>query len=348
MSSTPRRWRPSGMALVLALLGGVIAILGLALTGGQDLGFQPGSPLGVPSVATLVGWLVAAALGAVLSTVVVTRAWPVPSRYQRSRAVVLHAARHLDEVSAISACASTDADELSDVLAAMRLSALRLHAQLAQERAFSGQVAHQLRTPLTALGLQIEELTVHPETPRMVRADLQRARAEVDRLADIISDLLALARRGTLPSGRYETDPAILAVHATHRWASTARAAGRALRLAGELPVCQVPAPAGPAAQVLDVLIDNALKHGVGDIEVSVDVMADSVRLRVADQGTAVIGAGARSPSAGEGIGLPVAEQLAAACGGRMVRANHPSTAFDLVLPRQGPGGSTSDVLSSR
>lgn len=344
MSSTPRRRRPSGMVLGLALFGVVTAVLALARASGQ----VPGSPLGVPSIATLLGWLVAAGLGAVLSTVVSARAWRGQTRYQRSHAVALHAARHLDEVSATSTSASTDADGLTDVLAAMRLSALRLHAQLAQERAFSGQVAHQLRTPLTALGLQIEELTMHPETPRMVRADLQRARAEVDRLADIISDLLALARRGTLPSGRYDTDPAVLAVHATHRWASTAKAAGRALRLAGELPICQVPAPAGPASQVLDVLIDNALKHGVGDIEVSVDVMPDSVRLRVADQGTSMTGAVAPSPSAGEGIGLPVAEQLAAACGGRMVRANHPRTAFDLMLPRQGPSGSSSAVLSRR
>lgn len=331
MSSTPRHWRPSGMVLALLVVVAAGAVLAAALASGQ----APRSPLAEPRGATLVGWLVAAALGAVPSTVLLARARRGQARYERSHAVLLHTARHLDEVSATGTSASTDADGLTDVLAAMRLSALRLHAQLAQERAFSGQVAHQLRTPLTALGLQIEELTMHPETPRMVRADLQRARAEVDRLADIIADLLALARRGTLPSGRYETDPAVLAVHATHRWASTARAAGRALRLAGELPICQVPAPAGPASQVLDVLIDNAIKHGVGDIEVSVDVTPDSVRLRVADQGTPMTAAVAPSSSAGEGIGLPVAEQLAAACGGRMVRAHHPSTAFDLMLPRQ-------------
>jgi signal transduction histidine kinase len=325
------------MVLGLALLGVVAVVVAViaAVLAALDSGQAPGSLLGEPSVTTLVGWLAAAAVGAVPSTVVLARTRNGQVRHVRSHAVVLDAARHLDEVSAVSPSASADGDDLTDVLEAMRLSALRLHSQLAQERAFSGQVAHQLRTPLTALGLQIEELTMHPETPRMVRADLQRARAEVDRLADIIADLLALARRGTLPSGRYETDPAVLAVHATHRWASTARAAGRALRLAGELPICQVPAPAGPASQVLDVLIDNAIKHGVGDIEVSVDVMADTVRLRVADQGTPATAALAPNSSAGEGIGLPVAEQLAAACGGRMVRAHHPSTAFDLMLPRQ-------------
>ena len=202
----------------------------------------------------------------------------------------------------------------------------------AQERAFSGQAAHQLRTPLTALGLQLEELTMDPETPRRVRAEVHRCRNEVDRLAEIIADLLALARRGALPAGRYRTDPAVVAVHATHRWASLARAAGRELRVAGTLPECEVQAPAGPTSQVLDVLIDNALKHGTGDIEVSVRVMADTVRLRVADQG---MRPWARQPAtAGEGMGLEVAEKLAAACGGQMVRAPIPTTAFDLVLPR--------------
>jgi signal transduction histidine kinase len=226
----------------------------------------------------------------------------------------------------------------ADVSVAMNLSARHLQAQLAQVNAFSGQAAHQLRTPLTALGLAIEELTMHPETPRQVRVDLVRCRNEVDRLADIISDLLALARRGALPMGQPTSDPAEVVLHATHRWASSARAAGRELRVAGTMPACQVGAPAGPTSQVLDVLIDNALKHGTGDIEVSVDLLADSVRLRVADEGTPHGDLARHASSAGEGLGLALAEKLAVACGGQMVRAQQSTTAFDLLLPRAGSG----------
>ena len=290
---------------------------------------------GLTRLETIPGWVWGAVVGALVWAVFAAQSYVVNARHRGSLEALLGQARKLGDVSPGVEDTEPPVDGLAgEVAAAMSLSALRLRTQLAQERAFSGQAAHQLRTPLTALGLQLEELTMDPETPRRVRADVHRCRNEVDRLAEIIGDLLALARRGALPTGRRLTDPAVVAVHATHRWASSARAAGRELRVAGTLPDCQVPAPAGPTSQVLDVLIDNALTHGVGDIEVSVRVMAHSVRLRVADQGTSVRPGPGQPATAGEGMGLDVAEKLAAACGGRMVRAPIPNTAFDLVLPR--------------
>jgi signal transduction histidine kinase len=324
--------RAVALATVLAIVLAAF-LIGLAAT---DLlpGLDPGTARA--RFETVPGWVWGAVLGASPSAVLLTHAYAVKAQYERSLGVLLRQAKQLDAATRKREDAPLDG-MAGEVSLAMGLSARRIHEQLAQERAFSGQAAHQLRTPLTALGLQIEELTMHPETPRQVRADLHRARNEVDRLASIISDLLALARRGVLPFGRYQTDPAVVAVHATHRWASLARAAGRELRVTGTLPHCPVQAPAGPASQVLDVLIDNALKHGAGDIEVSVAVSADSVRLRVADQGTAADDPAIRDAArAGEGMGLQVAEQLAAACGGHMVRAQQPTTAFDLVLPRHG------------
>ncbi|WP_195908170.1 sensor histidine kinase KdpD [Nostocoides sp. HKS02] len=297
-----------------------------------------GGVFGLTQLETIEGWVWGAVVGALACAVFAAGSYVLNARHRRSLEVLLVQARQLGDLSPASQDVEPPTDGLAaEVSAAMGLSALRLRTQLAQERAFSGQAAHQLRTPLTALGLQLDELTMDPETPRRVRAAVHRSRNEVDRLAEIIADLLALARRGALPTGRYQTDPAVVAVHATHRWASLARAAGRELRVAGTLPDCQVPAPAGPTSQVLDVLIDNALKHGSGDIEVSVRVMADSVRLRVADQGTSVRPAAGQHATAGAGMGLDVAEKLAAACGGRMVRAPIPTTAFDLVLPREDP-----------
>ena len=280
------------------------------------------------------GWVLDAVLAVLASTVFLARAHALKTQHRRCLAALLHQANQLDDLTPRTHEAAIDGLG-ADVSAAMNLSALRLQGRLAQERSFSGQAAHQLRTPLTALGLAIEELTMHPDTPRTVRADLVRSRNEVDRLAGIISDLLTLARRGALPSGQYTTDPAVMAVHATRRWAPSARAAGRDVRVTGALPHCQVLAPAGPTSQVLDVLIDNALKHGTGDVGVSVDAWDDSVRLRVADQGTPERFRAEQHSTAGEGMGLEVAQQLAAACGGQMVRAQHPTTAFDLVLPRE-------------
>lgn len=349
MSAPHRTTAGTALLRAVALVTALATVLGACLIGlaATDLvpGLDPGT--GLAGFETVPGWAWGVVLGATPSAVLLTRARRVKAQYQRSLGVLLRQAKQLDATTPGREDAPLDG-MAGEVSVAMDLSVRRIHEQLSQERAFSGQAAHQLRTPLTALGLQIEELTMHPETPRQVRADLHRARNEVDRLASIISDLLALARRGVLPSGRYQTDPAVVAVHATHRWASLARAAGREVRVTGTLPHCPVQAPAGPASQVLDVLIDNALKHGAGDIEVSVAVSADSVRLRVADQGT---GAGEAvvhvTPRAGEGMGLQVAEQLAAACGGHMVRAQQPTTAFDLVLPRQGAALADAGVAGS-
>lgn len=335
----------------LALAGGIAVVMGASFIGlgGADLFPSVGSAPGSTGLDDIPGWVWGLALGALPSGAALAWARVLKTKHQRSLAVLLRQARRLDEVNRAGATIAAVGEAApgglaGEVWTAMSLSAARMQSQLVQERTFSGQAAHQLRTPLTALGLQIEELTMHPETPRQVRADLHRARNEVDRLADVISDLLALARRGALPSGRYQTDPAVVAVHATHRWASSAQLAGRQLRVSGTLPACSVPAPAGPAAQVLDVLIDNALKHGAGDIEVSVAVLPDAVRLRVADEGTGAPGAPRGASTAGEGMGLQVAQRLAAACGGQMVRVLQPTTAFDLLLPRYRPEQVTDEL----
>jgi signal transduction histidine kinase len=341
MSRANRATGPPALLRWLALLVSLLAVLAATVIGmGIDLVPALGIGLGSAGLMNLPSWMSDVALESPPMRRVLTRTAAMRAQYQRSLGVLLRQAKHLDDVDL-----DRQEDSLPDGLAAevseeMSLSAERMRAQLEQEKAFSGQAAHQLRTPLTALGLQIEELTMNPETPRQVRAELHRARNEVDRLADVITDLLALARRGVLPARGNHSDPVAVAVDATRRWASSAQAVGRDLRLAGTLPDCRVRAPAGPASQVLDVLIDNALKHGTGDIEVSVEVVGDDVRMRVADQGTSTGQAGGEesSSSGGEGMGLLLAEQLAAACGGQMVRADQPTTAFELVLPRQSAG----------
>lgn len=337
------------MPAPLAWVVGLVVLVTLVIAvGAIELATGGRAPFGATGLESLPGWVWGAVVGSVTSGVFLARTHVLKSQHRRSlEALQLHA-ELLDELSPSGREPQPVSGVAAEVLAAMNLSALRLRGQLAQERAFGGQAAHQLRTPLTALGLALEELTMHPETPRRLRADLHRCRQEVDRLADIVADLLALARRGALPAGKFQTDPAVVAIHATRRWESSARAVGREVRVAGPLPDCQVSAPTGPPSQVLDVLIDNALKHGAGDIEVSVDAWADRVRLRVVDQGTPERFGAGHSTSAGEGMGLRVAQKLAAACGGRVVRALHPTTAFDLVLPRYAPEPSVVRVPTGR
>ncbi|HEV7196669.1 MAG TPA: histidine kinase dimerization/phospho-acceptor domain-containing protein [Pedococcus sp.] len=220
-AATPR-WLVVAVSVVIALGGSLVVLEGTGLVPRLD------HALGISSLGSFGDWLWGLLLGALISGVALARTHLLRKRYRRSLAALLRQATELDHVKSA-----------------------RQQAALAQANAFSGQAAHQLRTPLAALGLAIEELTLHPETPRQVRADLARCRNEVDRLADVISDLLTLARRGSLPSGQSTTDPAAVALHATRRWASSARAAGRELRVAGTMPKCQVRAPQGPPPRCL-------------------------------------------------------------------------------------------------
>jgi signal transduction histidine kinase len=343
MTMSRAQWsggRPELLVRGLAALTVLMAVTGVAWAGLDALELLPArvSHWGVEALRPGLPWLWGAAVCVLTSALLLARAEVLHAACRRSMNALLGQARHLgrlgEEPQTGSSAGSATADE---VAAAMRSSGHDWEQRLAQQRAFSGQAAHQLRTPLTALGLQIEELTMHPEMPRQVRADLHRCRNEVDRLADIISDLLTLARRGALPPEQSQSDPAVVVVHATHRWVARARALGRRLCVTGPLPQCQVGAPAGPAGQVLDVLIDNALKHGVGDIDLSVAVVAGRVRLRVADQGDPMATAHG-STSGGEGIGLRLARTLASTCGGQLVQAQHHTTAFDLLLPLSGGG----------
>ena len=82
------------------------------------------------------------------------------------------------------------ADALND-------SAARIEALVEAEREFSANVSHQLRTPLTALSMHLEELGTTVEG-QPAQEEVDAALEQADRLGATITDLLALARRGRL------------------------------------------------------------------------------------------------------------------------------------------------------
>ena len=70
---------------------------------------------------------------------------------------------------------------------------MRIAQLLGREREFSANVSHQLRTPLTALRLRLEEIAPLDD-PAAVAEEADRALSEADRLERTIADLLAVAR----------------------------------------------------------------------------------------------------------------------------------------------------------
>ena len=225
--------------------------------------------------------------------------------------------------------------EVDAVGTALDVTAERLHDLLGRERAFSADAAHQLRTPLAALRLELEaEALEHPD------ADTASARAlpQVDRLEQTIEALLAVARDSPRP--REALDVAALFDELDRAWRGPLAALGRPLRVhAGQdLPVVQ--ADRMVIREVLDVLCDNALRHGAGAVDVRVRGTGGGLAIEVEDEGQGVTGdpetAFARrdTRSGGHGIGLALARALATAEGGRLqLDRPAPGPVFTLLLP---------------
>lgn len=221
---------------------------------------------------------------------------------------------------------------------ALRASATTLEQRIRREHEFAANASHQLRTPITALRLELEDLSLWPETPPTVREQLDHALREIDRLSDAITQLLELARGGTPGSDAWLPLGPMLD-QAARRWGSQATARRREISVQSG-PVAAVNAPA-PTTQILDVLVHNALQHGRGLVSITGSRANGYVTVSVADEGPRPRGNAifqrtpGKSTNGGEGIGLALSAELAEALGGHLLLDSSPTTRFSLILPSQ-------------
>jgi signal transduction histidine kinase len=226
--------------------------------------------------------------------------------------------------------------EIDEAGAALEATAGRLAGVLERERAFSADASHQLRTPATALRTLLEAELEHPRDDHLLV--LHEALRQVDRLDSTTSELLAIAR------DQHRSDP--FAVDGflddvVEGWQGALDAADRRLVVRRPAEPLEVEASATAVRQVVDVLVDNALRHGEGEITIDAEPLADAaaLQLAVSDEGAGLPGdpeAAFRrrhSDGGGHGIGLALARSLAEAEGGRLRLSQTDRTAFVLVMP---------------
>jgi len=235
--------------------------------------------------------------------------------------------------------------ELDDTMAAM---ARRLDGLIATQRAFVADASHQLRTPLTALRLRLENLQSRLEQPTAetsnevqqgMSGEVEAAIEETNRLTELVSNLLQLARADE----RQETvtaDVLALVGERIDTWTALADAGG--VRLVGPEPSAldsTLLVETVPAAieQILDNLLDNAL--GVAPVGTTVRVAVRSepgvVVLAVTDEGPglddeaktdAVRRFWRGDPSRpGTGLGLAIVDALSTASGGAVRLSDAPT-----------------------
>jgi signal transduction histidine kinase len=225
------------------------------------------------------------------------------------------------------------------------MTAERLGAMLERSCSFNADASHQLRTPLTALRLDLEALESTGADPQLIAAVIR----EADRLEATIVELLSLSDTPANASSRL-CDVAELAAARLDAWRSLAQAAGRNVVL-DVSPVPPVRARPGAIGQCLQVLLDNALEHGAGTITVSVHAVAAGgglgltgegadtkwVRLCVEDEGPGIPperreGLLSGRADAVSGRGLALARQLVEAEGGRLTLERAASGALLCLL----------------
>jgi signal transduction histidine kinase len=231
--------------------------------------------------------------------------------------------------------------ELDRVAAALDGAAARIAQLVGRQREFTANVSHQLRTPLTALRLRLDELATL-EDPEAAQAELEAAQRVADRLERTVTDLLALARAGDLGTPR-DIDLAALAREHTASWRPVFARAGRELPLVAD-PSLPARVSPGGVAQALDVLLENALEHGAGTTRLSAHERDGRYRIAVEDEGPGVPPALEAaiferhvSTAGSTGIGLSLARALVEADGGRLILAGPRPARFEIVIPR--PGG---------
>jgi two-component system phosphate regulon sensor histidine kinase PhoR len=230
-----------------------------------------------------------------------------------------------------------------------------LEAQLDQQARWVSDVAHELKTPITALLLVGDSLAAQVNSRNAVL--VERLQRELTRLQELVSDLLELSRlENTLPGQGMRAQPLRLAELVDQVWQGLRPLAEqRGVRLTleelSEQPLTVI-ADGSRLHRALLNLFDNALRFSPegGTVEVQLRAGPSWCLLSVRDSGPGLSEedldhlferfyrgdpARSRSPRGGSGLGLAIVQQIAHAHGGRVQAANHPEggALLELLLP---------------
>jgi two-component system OmpR family sensor kinase len=196
------------------------------------------------------------------------------------------------------------ADEVGRLATTLNAMLDSLDRAQQSERRFLADASHELRTPLTALRGNVAHLARHGATPALV-ADLE---ADAERLARLADDLLTLSR-----------EEAAAAPGDDVRLDELAHAAG-----ADRVDAESVTVPGDRAAleRTLSNLVENARRHGRGEVTITVRADGDRALLSVEDEGEGVPPADRdrvfeRFYGNGSGLGLAIVRATAERHGGR-------------------------------
>jgi signal transduction histidine kinase len=243
--------------------------------------------------------------------------------------------------------------ELDQVAEGLDGSAQRITDLLSAGRDFAADASHQLRTPLTALSMRLEEMIASAQDPDVVREEGAAALAQTERLTDVVGQLLGrVARRSVAGTPVLASVDDVVAQQVVE-WDPAFRRLSRKLEVTGEKGLFAYVTP-GTAAQVIATLLDNALVHGAGVVTIRTSQTPRSVVVEVRDEGKGVpqdlvpriFERSVSGRPGGTGLGLALARSAAAADGGQVVLVRPRPAVFAVFLPHGNAGAGDKPVVS--
>jgi signal transduction histidine kinase len=274
--------------------------------------------------------------GAITAALATLLAWLLTRRGLRPLRRLSAGAREIEQTADVSRRLppTTADDEIAELTAVLNRMLGALDDARTAERRFLADASHELRTPVTTLLGNVEYVARHGASPEVL-ADL---RADANRLARLVDDLLVLERE--------QTERAPLTAVRLDEIAGEASAEYPRVRLVNSDPITVT----GDHAALLRAarnLVENAVVHGPpdGPIDVTAGAADGAVYLSVRDAGPGPSDADRdrlferfwRAPDAaqrsGSGLGLAIAQSVVRRHGGTITVDG---SMFTIRLPRRG------------
>lgn len=228
-------------------------------------------------------------------------------------------------------------EEIDLVQEELQRTGEKMARRLAAERQLAADASHQLRTPLTALSMRLEEIEMI-STEEEVQEEARSCLEQVERLTTVVTELLDTNKRHASATEAID----VLEVFNTQReeWEEAFEKADRVLRFTDEADM-PILADEAKIAQVLATLIENSLRYGAGTTWVHArnSVNSRGVIIEVSDEGEGVdaelapyIFENGVSGHGSSGIGLALAKDLIETMGGRIELTQAVPPVFTLSL----------------
>ena len=243
--------------------------------------------------------------------------------------------------------------ELDRVAEGLDGSAQRISELLAAEREFAADASHQLRTPLTALSMRLEEILAAADQPDVVHEEGTAALLQAERLTEVVGQLLGRTHRSQARRPAEVSVDDVVAQQVVE-WDPAFRRRNRKLEVAGEKNLT-AHVTSGTLSQLIATLLDNALVHGAGTVGIRTSLTPKSVVIEVRDSGRGVraelepriFERNVSGKRGGTGLGLALARSIAEAEGGPAPPGRPRPAVFAIFLPRPLPAtGDDAPVVS--